>query len=1002
MSVHSSGRFAPVAVLRAVLAGGVALPVLIAASASAQTAPAVLSAVIGQVSDKAGTAFLEDATVEIPALGLRTKTDREGRFTIPSVPAGAHDVVVRYIGAADTTASVTVVSGQPARLDIAVETVDSSGAAAGEEEVVVVGSRPIAESESAALQVQRASRSLVAVVSSDAVGRLPDQNIAAAAGRLPGVAVQRDQGQSRYLSLRGGPITWSTLSFDGITVISPEGRDSRYDSIPSAIATQIVVRKAVTPDMTGETVSGNVDVITRSAFDYPGARIATKTGVGYVTLGNGAEYEASAVASDRWKTDSGEFGLVASASYYQREMATDNFETDWEAVAQDLQPGFADRAWARETENKLYRLTRRNYSFTGRADWRPDDDNRFFVSSIYTIFTDDELRNNYIFDMDDRQSDNTVGAAPCVITPNLTPTNTGYGDVCNGNTPFLGTVYGIDINSNYLAREFAQSIFTNTVGGDHTFGNAELVWRLNYTRAEDDRSFPVQLNYDSPSTRTLRPTVFYDLTDPDLARVELYRTIQLAGPTRFQRGERVGQIEDFQRSLVRVRSLDAVDVTEAYTAKADLTYDTDLFGASATLKFGLQYDDRTKTADEYLLDVNGAAAIAALGLPTNSTAVEIQGPFKGELPLGYSFRYFGKDQTIAIVNQARAGGAVNQRVFGNYYDVSERILAGYALAELDYDWGNILGGFRVEHIRNESSAFVVLNAVTTPITVKSERTLVFPSLHINYDIDETKKLRLSFNTGAARPDYDELRPNFVVNDTTFTISGGNPDAKPERTYGVDAYFEWYIEPRGYFMVGVFYKDVRDVLATSTTVFGRDELDTPGTDRSGYVLSTLINAGDGRLFGAEAALQIQLDPFIEDLGLPEWMGGFGIQANVSYNDSEVTLPGGRLVPLPGTSDLVYNVQLYYEKYGFSARLSYQRRTEWLDALGGPDTGGDIYWSSDDELDLSMRYNFDEGVEGYLDWSNILNGPGQRYAGIKARTIEYEKFGSRITAGVRLTF
>ncbi len=87
---------------------------------------------------------------------------------------------------------------------------------------MVVGSRPIAESEAAALRVQRNSPSLIAVVSSDAVGRLPDQNIAAATGRLPGVAVQRDQGQARYLSLRGGPITWSTLSFDGITVISPK------------------------------------------------------------------------------------------------------------------------------------------------------------------------------------------------------------------------------------------------------------------------------------------------------------------------------------------------------------------------------------------------------------------------------------------------------------------------------------------------------------------------------------------------------------------------------------------------------------------------------------------------------------------------------------------------------------------------------------------------------------------------------------------------------------
>lgn len=144
--------------------------------------------------------------------------------------------------------------------------------------IIVTASRPIAESEAAALAIQKNSDSLVSVVASDAVGRLPDQNIAQAAGRLPGLAVERDQGQARYLSLRGAPNYWTTLSFDGINVVSPEGRDARFDSIPSALASQIVVSKAVTPDMPGETISGNVNIITRSPLDYDGFRISGKLG----------------------------------------------------------------------------------------------------------------------------------------------------------------------------------------------------------------------------------------------------------------------------------------------------------------------------------------------------------------------------------------------------------------------------------------------------------------------------------------------------------------------------------------------------------------------------------------------------------------------------------------------------------------------------------------------------------------------------------------------------
>ena len=147
--------------------------------------------------------------------------------------------------------------------------------------------------------MQRSSDSLVTVVASDSVGRLPDQNIAQAAARLPGLAVESDQGQPRYISLRGAPKTWTTLSFDGINVVSPEGRDARYDSIPSAIAAQIVVAKAVTPDMPGETISGNVNIVTRSAFDYKGFHLGAKLGAGYVELGKRpTEYDATTVTSE--------------------------------------------------------------------------------------------------------------------------------------------------------------------------------------------------------------------------------------------------------------------------------------------------------------------------------------------------------------------------------------------------------------------------------------------------------------------------------------------------------------------------------------------------------------------------------------------------------------------------------------------------------------------------------------------------------------------------------
>ena len=366
------------------------------------------------------------------------------------------------------------------------------------ETVVVNGTRPIAESEAAALFVQKNSDSLVAVAASDAVGRLPDQNIAQAAGRLPGLAVERDQGQARYISLRGAPNYWTTLSFDGINVVSPEGRDARFDTIPSAIASQIVVSKAVTPDMPGETVSGNVNIITRSALDYEGFHFSGKAGAGTATLGGRNTTELSAVASDTLVVGNGIIGALVSASYYQRNMITDNFEIDWERVDQDTRPGSETRFWAREFENKLYRLMRRNTSVSGRLDWQPNTDHSFSLRSLYTIFLDDEARDNYILDGDDRQGDLTRSTAACSTDINPTPTTSGYADICVGNTPLTGTLYGIDINQRSTLRAFRQSVLTNTLEGNHNFGDGwHLNWVGNFTESKDDRSVVGETRWDS-------------------------------------------------------------------------------------------------------------------------------------------------------------------------------------------------------------------------------------------------------------------------------------------------------------------------------------------------------------------------------------------------------------------------------------------------------------------------------------------------------------------------
>jgi TonB-dependent receptor len=897
-------------------------------------------------------------------------------------------------------------------------------------EIIVTGSRPIAESEAAALKIQRISDNLVTVAAVDSVGRLPDQNIAQAASRLPGVAIERDQGQARYISLRGAPNYWTTLSFDGINVVSPEGRDARYDSVPSALASLIVVSKAVTPDMPGETISGNVNIVTRSPFDYAGFRLAAKLGGGTSEYGNRSSAEGSLVVSNTYDTGIGNIGILVSGSYYERNMITDNFEIDWEAVAQDHRPGAKERFWARETENTLYRITRRNLSLSSRIEWQPDTESKVYFQSLYTKFQDNELRDNYIFDFDDRQADLSNASAACGTAVNTRPLTTGYADVCIGNTPFTGTVYGIDINQRATLRTFKQSVFTNTLAGDHKFGEDwRFKWAGNYTESIDDRSVVLETRYESPSTRNLRPTVSYDFTDPLRQQISIFSTVQNTGPTSFQAGPAVTAIDSFTKPLTQARSLNAVDVTSAWTGKAELSRRIAPFGGEGTVRLGFQYDTRTKESNESEIVLNNAQ-VTALGIPTDYASASLDGPFRGKIPLAYTFRYFSEAFSRNLLARALSGGFAYVPIPANFYNVREEVFAGYVMANGKFDWGSIVGGVRAEHVKNSGRASGTIAGVARPLSASSSSTLFFPSLHINVDVADDKKLRIGFTSGAARADYDQLRPNVTINDTNGTISGGNPAVKPERAYGVDAYLEWYVQPHGYFMLGAFYKRVEDVLYNQRRTFGSNALDLGGTDRSGYIFSGITNGGSGRIFGLEAAAQFQLESYTEKLGLPDWMGGFGISANVTLNDSKVTKPlvanaagvttvPARFVRLPGTSDVVYNIGGYYEKYGLSLRLQYQKRTTWLDGIADDLTdAGDVYWDADDELDFSARYEIAKGFEVFFDATNLLDKPGRRYSdpanllraasvtttgsSDKRRTIEFEKFGRRYSGGIRVTF
>ena len=853
-------------------------------------------------------------------------------------------------------------------------------------EEIIVKARPLAESAAAAFKAQRESDSLVSIISADSVGNLPDQNIAFAVGRLPGVAVQRDQGQARYINLRGAPVYWTTLSFDGLSVVSPQGRDSRFDNIPSAIASQITVEKAVVPSMSGSTVAGNVDIRTRRAFDYDGRTISGKLGYGHVELGGGKEIDSSLVYSDIFAGD--KLGIVAQGSYYEREMATDNWETD-PYLGNTANPL---KRFAREHENKHYRLTRFNISASGRVDYRFDDGGSIFASSIYTLYHDDELRDNFIFRLD--QGTNEAG---------VSYTNATY---INANNPVAGTSFGARINARVDFRDTREKMSTNTVGGEHNLADWDVSWRLNHTYTYDGRDNDATAAFQSPAAFNLRPTIDYDFTNGNVNTLKFFGT---GGTTAARtKGAQITNIEAFQFPMQNIGNLKGGDLTQANTAKLDLDRQIEMFGLPIKLEFGGLYTDRTKKSSEVAYSASPAGVTWAT-FATNDIS------YLGTQNLNYTFRYTNQPFTINYVNNLIATGvATLQNTDVNYYKVNEEISALYGMATSTFDWGNMVYGVRAERVKNSGEAYVG----TTLVKSSSSDTLFYPSAHLNWDATDKVRTRIGVTTSAARPDFDDLRPNFSFSDATQSISGGNPGAKPEKQIGGDAYVEWYITPESFFSAGVFYKDVSDVLIQTSGIFGRTDLNSfgPARDRSGYAFTGIGNGGDGYLKGIEVAYVDNAERLAQNLGLPEWMEGFGVNLTGTFTDSKVDLPafsGGpaRSIKLLGTSGAVYNIQATYEKYGLSVRLAYQYRTSWGESVGAyrvtngiinPVDNGDIFWNADEELDLSVRYQVNQNVEIYFDGVNLTNQGARRYADTTAFPIEYEKFGPRYIGGVRFNF
>jgi TonB-dependent receptor len=842
------------------------------------------------------------------------------------------------------------------------------------EAIVVTGM--IAEAQAASIREKRIAPNLVDVAAADAVGRFPDQNSAAALSRLPAVAVQRDQGQERYIQIRGAPNRWTSVMIDGVPMIGvDEGGDTRafrFDAVPAVLLSSMVINKSLTPEIPADAIVANVDLRTWSPMERKGLHITGDIGYGFMDLGKGEQRQASLRAS--WSNDS--FGVVLGGSHYRRKQLTDNREVG----AYDAPSSATDTTFGpTEIDIRQYEIERWSNGLFGGVEYEPVAGQKIWAKAIFTEFNDDEQRNQYELRLDRAAS--------------------GTRNLDNGNlvgVPMRGSFnYGEYRNRNYIA----------AIGGDYTTDSGFTAnLRLNYARTDNTSYLPL---VQASTSGANSPSLTYDRSNPLFPVVTLYNTVSNAGV--LARGTTVLDAFD-QTTLNNAGTIYIAarqrTVSDSYTLKLDLSQKFE----NLTLAAGAFYADRKIAGNNF--STANVAAIGALGAvvgqPFNVNSYVTDRPWDTGFPLGFTLNYVDNRAMRAAIDTllpklAAAGlyNPANDVPVTDRYNQSEQTAAGYVMATLDMDALMLTGGVRLEHYQLNNAGTVLAAGQQTPLSVRRTATDLFPSLNARFAVSDDFVVRLSGQRGVSRPAYGAIRVGASINDTNSpgTITGGNPQLESEYTWGVDGSLEYYLPGNGLLSVAAFHRWVDNVFYSNAQIVGGDIYNFGGVDRNGYLLTSTFNGENGRLYGVEFGYQQQFS------FLPAPLDGLGFQGNLTLLDGQfdtqmVNGAQQKSIAFQGLSDTIWNASLYYEKHGITARVSYQWRSDWLDSLGGFGSGESR--KSYGNLDVSLRYQINDALTLFMDAANLTNEKYVAYQDTLEQPTEVEQIGSRYLFGLRFNF
>ena len=620
----------------------------------------------------------------------------------------------------------------------------ASAAGATPEVVNVIGQGAQLEQ---ALQDQRMSDSVESVVHADAIGQLPDDNAAEALQRVPGVSVERDQGEGRFVRVRGLGADLNSVTINGTLVPAPEDdrRAVALDVLPSELVQSLSVVKTLTPDMDANSLGGTVEVESLSGFDHPGTFYSLSSEASYNDNTGKTSPKVSGAISNRFSVGQGidNFAVAAALSWEDRTFGSDNVETGgaWD---------FDDASGARleELEERRYDISRKRLGAGLNFDFRPDEDTDLYLRTLYSRYKDTETRQANVIEFADAQLPGERGDAE-------------------------GTREVKD-------RSETQEIKSFVLGGERRIGDWTLSSQYGYSEASEDSPLHI------PGSKFVGNSDFSD-AGYDSSRepnVKISDAFYQAGNFTLDEIEREKQLTTDTEQNIRI------DLTRDY-------YWQDL---ASQVKFGTKFSTRTKDND---LEVWAYEDLTNAGFTIDQ--LNLANFVNGNGKLGPEIDAGALEQLIAGLNPADFYDAEQSRI--NDFSIEENINAAYIMNTVDIDDLRIIAGLRYEGTRLKAKGTGINDGSFEAVNERNDYHHWLPGLHAIYQLNDSSQLRAAWTNTVVRPTFGQLFPGFVIDGDEAEF--GNPQLDVLESSNFDLGIEHYMGKAGAVSAFVFYKNIEN-------------------------------------------------------------------------------------------------------------------------------------------------------------------------------------------------